>query len=98
MTNSAALLLELPQGNDWSVISTGGRYCAEGMYFYGNAGEDVVRKYNVDYAILSCKGLDMERGVTDTREPVADLKKAFLGAAKAFRWLLRPSRTVSSAV
>lgn len=82
VTNSAAILLELPQGNDWSVISTGGRYCAEGMYFCGNACEDVVRKYNVDYAILSCKGLDMERGVTDTRETVADFKRAFLRSAK----------------
>lgn len=82
VTNSVAALLELPQGHDWNVISTGGLYRTEAMYYYGSAAEEVVRKYNVDYAILSCKGLDMSKGVTDTRENVADLKKNFLRSAK----------------
>lgn len=82
VTNSVAALLEMPQGNDWNIISTGGRYRPDAMYYYGSSAEDAVAKYNVDYAVLSCKGLDMIKGVTDTREMIADLKKTFLTSAK----------------
>ena len=82
VTKSVAVLLELPQGHDWNVISTGGFYRSDAMYYYGSACEKVIDKYNVDYAILSCKGLDMEKGVTDTRESAAELKQAFLKSAK----------------
>ena len=76
------ILLDLPQNHDWSIISTGGSYRHESMAFYGSDAEDVVSKYYVDYAILSCKGLDMEKGITDTREPFAHLKSGFLKSAK----------------
>lgn len=82
ITNSVAALLEMPQGNDWNVICTGGLYRSDAMYHYGSVAEESVSKYNVDYAILSCKGLDMAKGVTDTRETIADLKKTFLTSAK----------------
>ncbi len=82
ITNSVAALLEMPQGSDWNIISTGGLYRSDAMYYYGSVSEESVAKYNVDYAILSCKGLDMLKGVTDTRETIADLKKIFLNSAK----------------
>ena len=82
VTNSVEILLDLPQGHDWNVISTGGTYHGESMSFYGNAAEDVIGKYHADYAILSCKGLDFEKGITDTRETFAELKKSFLHSAR----------------
>ncbi len=82
ITNSVEILLDLPQGHDWNVISTGGCYRSESMSFFGGVAEHTVSKYHVDYAILSCKGLDLEKGITDTREPFADLKKIFLHAAR----------------
>lgn len=82
VTNSVEILLDLPQNHDWSIISTGGSYRHESMAFYGSDAEDVVSKYYVDYAILSCKGLDMVKGITDTREPFANLKAGFLKSAK----------------
>ncbi len=82
ITNSVEILLDLPQGHDWNVISTGGCYRSESMSFFGGVAEHTVSKYHVDYAILSCKGLDLEKGITDTREPFADLKKNFLHAAR----------------
>ncbi len=82
VTNSVEILLDLPQGNNWTVISTGGMYRAESKSFFGYAAEDVVEKYHTDYAILSCKGLDLEKGITDTREVFAELKKVFLKSSK----------------
>ncbi len=82
ITNSVEILLDLPGGNDWNVMSTGGSYRAESMAFYGSDAREVIEKYHVDYCVMSCKGLDMEKGITDTREPFAELKKSFLGAAR----------------
>ena len=44
--------------------------------------EEVVEKYYADYAVLSCKGIDTEKGITDTRETFANLKKVFIRSAK----------------
>ena len=35
----------------------------------------------VDVAVISCKGIDMEKGVTDTRDYNAQIKKAFMRSA-----------------
>lgn len=82
VTNSVEILLDLPQGHDWNIVSTGGSYRSESMSFYGPAAEEVVEKYYADYAIISCKGFDIEKGMTDGRETYAMLKKAFIRSAK----------------
>lgn len=82
VTNSVEVLLDLPQGHNWNVISTGGQYRSESMAYYGNAAQEAITKYRVDYAILSCKGLDADGGISDTREVFADMKKIFLRSAR----------------
>jgi DeoR/GlpR family transcriptional regulator of sugar metabolism len=82
ITNSVEILLDLPQNHDWNIISTGGSYRSESMAFYGSTAENLVSRYHVDLALLSCKGLDMEKGMTDTREHFAELKRAFLRSAR----------------
>ena len=82
VTNSVEVLLEVPQGHDWNIVSTGGMYRSESMSFFGAAAEEVVEKYYADYAVLSCKGIDTEKGITDTRETFANLKKVFIRSAK----------------
>ena len=82
VTNSLEVLLELPRENDWNVIATGGDYMADCMCFTGSRAEEHIESYYADYAILSCKGIDKERGMTDTREPFVRMKKIFLRSAK----------------
>ena len=82
VTNSVEILLDLPQGQGWNVLSTGGSYRSESMSLFGYAAQGVVEKFYADYAILSCKGLDMEKGITDTREVFAELKNCFFKSAK----------------
>ena len=82
VTNSVEILLDRPQGHDWNIVSTGGMYRSESMSFFGAAAEEVVSKYFADYAVLSCKGIDLEKGITDTRETFANLKKFFIKSAK----------------
>lgn len=38
--------------------------------------------YNVDAAVFSCKGLDIEKGVTESNEPEAVIKRCMAGQAK----------------
>lgn len=82
ITNSVEILLEIPQKNDWRIISTGGELVRNGLSFAGRQAERVIDEYNVDLAVISCKGLDMQKGITDTRDYNAQIKKAFIRSAK----------------
>lgn len=83
ITNSIEVLLEVPQKNDdWRIISTGGEFITHGLSFAGRHAESVIDEYNVDIAVISCKGLDKDKGVTDTRDYNAQIKKAFMRSAK----------------
>ena len=82
ITNSIQILLEAPQKSDWRIISTGGEFVRNGLSFAGRKAEEVIGEYNVDLAVISCKGLDMQKGATDTRDYNAQIKKAFMQSAK----------------
>lgn len=81
ITNSVEILLEVPTNNNWRVFCTGGSYAPDSRSFVGHQAEEVISSYNVNLAVMSCKGIDMERGVTDTREGNAQIKKLFVKAA-----------------
>lgn len=81
ITNSVEILLDLPASNDWRIISTGGTYRQDSMSFLGSSTTGVISNYHADYAVMSCKGLDIIKGITDTRENNADLKKSFISNA-----------------
>lgn len=78
ITNSVEILLDLPATNDWRIISTGGTYRQDSMSFLSASATAVISNYHADYAVMSCKGLDLLKGITDTRENNADLKKSFV--------------------
>lgn len=82
LTNSIEVLLELPQNNDWRIICTGGEFVQSSLSFAGRQVESIIDEYNVDLCVISCKGLDMEKGITDTRDYNATIKKAFMRSAK----------------
>ena len=56
------------------LVSSGGIYDERTRSFYGSLAKENIRKYNVDVALLGCKGLDMTNGVSDSSEGEADLK------------------------
>ncbi len=82
ITNSVEILLDLPIGNDWKVISTGGAYHQDSMSFRSVSSVTAIEKYHVDIAVMSCKGIDIQKGITDTSEENAEIKKAFIRNAK----------------
>jgi DeoR/GlpR family transcriptional regulator of sugar metabolism len=83
LTNSVQILLDAPPKATWSILSTGGILNGENLYFSGRQVEEISDRYRMKYAILSCKGIDMESGLTDASIRSADIKRAFLrGASK----------------
>ena len=81
ITNSIENLLELSDVENWDIISTGGLLKAGTMSLLGKRASDSVRSVNVDKLILSCKGFDLEKGITDGNDETASVKTAMIEAA-----------------
>lgn len=81
ITNSIEILLELSDMAGWKVLSTGGTLKEGSLSLVGYQAENMIRNFHVDKAIVSCKGIDMEKGVTDSNEMDAHIKKLMFDAA-----------------
>ena len=82
ITNSVEILTELADADTWNIMSTGGRLKPESLALVGHTAEQMIRNYHVDKAIISCKGLDTEHGITDSSEFHALTKKAMIASAR----------------
>ena len=83
ITNSIEIVLELAgdvQG--WNIHCTGGLLKPYALAFTGHRAESVISAYHVNFAILSCEGLDIDAGYTDSREDNAMMKRAMINSAK----------------
>lgn len=82
ITNSVEILLELSDRAGWKILSTGGRLKEGGLALVGYQAERMLASFHVDYGIFSCKGIDIESGVTDANESDAQIKKMISKSAK----------------
>lgn len=81
MTNSLAIAYELRNKRDFTVMCTGGTLRETSLSFVGPHAERALRDYHVDKAIISCKGFDIDRGLTDSNDLEVEMKKMMLQAA-----------------
>lgn len=82
ITNSIEMLMDAPLKSDWNFISTGGNFSQTSLSLTGSRAEDVISSYNADRAIISCKGIDMANGLTDTNDSNSNIKRAFVKSAR----------------
>lgn len=82
ITNSVEILIELFDLPEWNVMSTGGVSRAGSFALVGPQTDKMLRSYHVDKAVISCKGVDLEAGITDSDEMHANNKKTMLHSAK----------------
>lgn len=82
ITNSIEVLVELTDVSGWNIISSGGTLKEDYLALVGPKAVDCISSFHVDLAIISCKGLDMAHGVTDTNELFSQVKQTMLHAAK----------------
>ena len=81
ITNSVEILLELADKDDWNILSTGGTLKTGALALVGSTAEKMIRGFHVDIAICSCKGIDMNMGITDSNEKDSLMKQAIFASA-----------------
>ena len=81
ITNSIEILLELSDVVGWKVLSTGGVMKEGSISLVGYQAEKMIASFHVDKTIISCKGVDIDKGMTDSNEMEAHIKKLMLDSA-----------------
>ncbi len=82
ITNSVEVLVELSGSKGITVISTGGTLRDSSLSLVGKTAEKTLANFNVDKAIISCKGIDIEKGITESNEAEAEIKNVMRSCAK----------------
>lgn len=82
ITNSMEILLELSDVSGWNIISTGGVMKEGYLAFLGSRTEESIRSYYVDKVIISCKALDHEWGIMESKESFGTTKKAMIASGR----------------
>lgn len=81
ITNAIEILLELADVPGWDVIAPGGLLKPNSMSLIGKKALDGIASYHVDKAFFSCKGIDLENGITDGNVETGGIKQNMIAAA-----------------
>lgn len=81
LTNSIKVAIELSGKEKIEVISTGGILASRSLSYVGPLAERSLDAYHVDKAFISCKGVHLERGVSESNELQARVKQKMIGMA-----------------
>lgn len=81
LTNSIKVAIELSKKEQIKVISTGGILLPKSLSFVGPLAERSLTMYHVNKAFLSCKGVHIQKGMSDFNESQALLKKQMMEIA-----------------
>jgi len=82
LTNSVEILLNFADSKNISVISTGGVLRESSLSLVGRDAERIIENCTADKAIISCKGIDFKKGVTESNIAEAEIKRAMVTNAK----------------
>lgn len=91
VTNSTEVFREFQQSS-LHIISTGGEFNKKSLSLQGQLTKNNIVKYNVSIALISCKSLNMEKGVLDSNESEAEIKKIMLEQAEEVALLVDHSK------
>jgi DeoR/GlpR family transcriptional regulator of sugar metabolism len=79
ITNSNKIVTELGSCESINVISTGGELDHRNMSFSGRTAEKNIKEnYFANKFFFSCKGVTLSRGLVDSLEAEAEIKKAMM--------------------
>ena len=82
ITNSIEIMIELSDRKGWKILSTGGLMKDGALSLVGYQAIRMINSFNVDKAVFSVKGIDIQHGMTDSNESEAQVKIALIHAAK----------------
>ncbi len=81
ITNSVRIAAE-PGATQHTIVSVGGELRKQSMTFVGMLATQAIAQFNADIALISCKAISMAGGVMDASLPDAEVKRAFIAAAR----------------
>ncbi|MEH7382944.1 DeoR/GlpR family DNA-binding transcription regulator [Bacillus sp. JJ1533] len=81
VTNSIKVAIELSKKDHIKVISTGGQLLSSSLSYVGPLAERSLDLYHVNKTFLSCKGVHLENGLSDSNELQALLKSKMMKIA-----------------
>jgi len=92
LTNSNRVVMELSAKKQITVISTGGTLVSKSMSFVGPLAESTFNTYHVSKAFISCNGLHMKHGISESDEMQARIKDKMIESAETVYVLLDHSK------
>lgn len=81
LTNSVKVVTELSTKEKIEVISIGGRLSPRSLSFVGPLAEKSLESFHVDKLFFSCKGVHLDRGISESGELQARLKQQMMNMA-----------------
>ncbi|WP_432666993.1 DeoR/GlpR family DNA-binding transcription regulator [Wukongibacter baidiensis] len=78
ITNSLQIANALEEASNIKLIMIGGSFDAKTLAFYGRNAELFAGKYFADKVFVSCRALNLEKGIMDSNEHVAEMRRVFL--------------------
>lgn len=83
ITNSIHLMEEFAsQATPFTVVCTGGVIRQFSYALTGAMATDCLKQYYVDYALISCKALDLEKGIMESNESESRIKRLMIEHAE----------------
>ncbi len=82
ISNSLGIVTEVIQSDEIELIGLGGKLVRETLAFVGSTTLQNIKSYHADKVILSCKGIDMEKGIMESSEIEVDIKRAMVKSGK----------------
>ncbi|MFC5529633.1 DeoR/GlpR family DNA-binding transcription regulator [Cohnella yongneupensis] len=92
LTNSMKVAFELSNREHINVIAVGGNLLRKSHSFHGAVTERVLKEYHVNKAFLSCTGLHVDRGFSDSNEAHASVKQRMIEIADSVYFLVDSSK------
>jgi len=81
ITNSIQLMNDFT-GSSFIMICTGGALRANSCSLTGSMAIKALEGYYVDYALISCKAIDMDKGIMESNESESEIKKTMIRQAR----------------
>lgn len=92
LTNSIKVAMELSTKKQITVISTGGFLLSKSLSFVGPLAESSLDTYHVNKAFISCKGLHINRGISESDEQQARVKEKMIDSADSIYIMIDHSK------
>lgn len=79
ITNAACVMSELADCENIKLVCTGGLYSAKNMSYSGRYAENMIRQnFAANKFFFSCRGVTLSRGLVDSTEDDAEIKRVML--------------------